>query len=81
MTRIEVVTPGLLTTVQDRGRPGLAHLGVPPSGAADAVAYELGNRLVGNPDGAAALEATLDASATRSWPSRRPDLKRELAHD
>jgi biotin-dependent carboxylase-like uncharacterized protein len=65
MTRIEVVTPGLLTTVQDRGRPGLAHLGVPPSGAADAVAYELGNRLVGNPDGAAALEATLDGPVLR----------------
>ena len=34
MTCVEVVSPGLLTTVQDRGRPGLAHLGVPPSGAA-----------------------------------------------
>jgi biotin-dependent carboxylase-like uncharacterized protein len=60
MTRIEVIRPGLLTTVQDRGRPGFAHLGVPPSGAADAPAYELGNSLVGNPPGAAALEATLE---------------------
>ncbi|MGN6798517.1 MAG: biotin-dependent carboxyltransferase family protein [Gaiellaceae bacterium] len=57
---IEVVSPGLLLTVQDCGRPGLAHLGVPPSGAADPIAYELGNRLVGNPPGAAALEATLE---------------------
>jgi len=65
VTRIEVVTPGLLTTVQDRGRPGLAHLGVPPSGAADARAYELGNRLVGNVPGAAALEATLEGPALR----------------
>ena len=65
MTRIEVVRPGLLTTVQDRGRPGLAHLGVPPSGAADPVAFELGNRLVGNPAGAAALEATLDGPVLR----------------
>lgn len=65
MTHIEVVRPGLLTTVQDRGRPGLAHLGVPPSGAADAVAFELGNRLVGNPAGAAALEATLDGPVLR----------------
>jgi biotin-dependent carboxylase-like uncharacterized protein len=65
MTRIEVVRPGLLTTVQDAGRPGLAHLGVPPSGAADPVAYELGNRLVGNPPGAAALEATLDGPVLR----------------
>jgi biotin-dependent carboxylase-like uncharacterized protein len=65
MTRVEVVSPGLLLTVQDRGRPGLAHLGVPPSGAADAKAYELGNRLVGNPPGAAALEATLDGPVLR----------------
>ncbi len=65
MTCVEVVSPGLLTTVQDRGRPGLAHLGVPPSGAADPVAYELGNRLVGNPPGAAALEATLDGPVLR----------------
>ena len=65
MTRIEVVRPGLLTTVQDRGRPGFAHLGVPPSGAVDAPAYELGNRLLGNPPGAAALEATLDGPTLR----------------
>jgi biotin-dependent carboxylase-like uncharacterized protein len=65
MTRIEVVHPGLLTTVQDRGRLGLAHLGVPPSGAADAAALELGNSLVGNPAGAAALEATLDGPVLR----------------
>jgi biotin-dependent carboxylase-like uncharacterized protein len=56
---IEVVSPGLLTTVQDLGRPGWAHIGVPPSGAVDRVALELGNRLVGNGPGAAALEATL----------------------
>jgi biotin-dependent carboxylase-like uncharacterized protein len=65
VTRIEVVRPGLLTTVQDRGRPGLAHLGVPPSGAVDASALELGNRLVGNAPGAAALEATLDGPVLR----------------
>jgi biotin-dependent carboxylase-like uncharacterized protein len=56
---IELLDPGPLTTVQDRGRPGLAHLGVPPSGAADLRAYELGNRLVGNRPGAASLESTL----------------------
>jgi biotin-dependent carboxylase-like uncharacterized protein len=65
MTWVEVTRPGLLTTVQDRGRPGLAHLGVPPSGAADPAAYELGNRLVGNPPGAASLEATLDGPVLR----------------
>jgi biotin-dependent carboxylase-like uncharacterized protein len=56
---IEVLEPGLLTTVQDLGRPGLAHLGVPPSGAADRVSLSAANRLVGNHDGDAALEATL----------------------
>ena len=56
---IEVLDTGPLTTVQDRGRPGLAHLGVSPSGAADPRAFERGNRLVGNRPGAASLEATL----------------------
>jgi biotin-dependent carboxylase-like uncharacterized protein len=59
MNAIEVLSAGPMTTVQDRGRPGWAHLGVPPSGAADARALDLGNRLVGNERGAAALEATL----------------------
>lgn len=56
---IEVVDPGLLTTIQDIGRPGYAHLGVPPSGAVDRRSLEAGNQLVGNPPGAPALEATL----------------------
>ena len=56
---VEVVRAGPLTTFQDRGRPGLAHLGVPPSGAADPPAFALGNRIVGNDSDAAALEATL----------------------
>ena len=54
-----MLKPGSLTTVQDLGRPGLAHLGVPPSGAADPRSLRLANRLVGNREGAAALEATL----------------------
>ena len=53
---ILVRQPGLLTTVQDLGRPGLAHLGVPTAGAGDRRAFALANRLVGNPAGAAALE-------------------------
>jgi biotin-dependent carboxylase-like uncharacterized protein len=56
---IRVRTPGLLTTVQDLGRHGLAHLGVPTAGAADRRAFGLANRLVGNPEGAAALEITV----------------------
>ena len=51
-------TPGLLTLVEDGGRRGVAHLGVPSAGPADPVAHELANRLVGNPAGAPALEMT-----------------------
>ena len=59
MTLIQVQAPGLLTTVQDLGREGFGPLGVSPSGAADAISLRLGNRLVGNPEGAAGLEMTL----------------------
>jgi antagonist of KipI len=45
--------------VQDVGRPGYAHLGISASGAADALSLRAGNLLVGNPEGAAALEMTL----------------------
>ena len=62
---IEVLEPGPLTTVQDLGRPGLAHLGVPPSGAADAASLRQANRLAGNPDDAAGLEVTLGRLAVR----------------
>ncbi len=54
----EVVEPGLLTLVQDHGRRSAAGLGVPRAGPADPEAMRLANRLVGNHDGAAALEAT-----------------------
>lgn len=54
--RLHVVSPGLLTTVQDLGRPGLASAGVPPAGALDAEALRVANRLVGNVEGAAGLE-------------------------
>lgn len=53
-----VEDPGFLTLAQDRGRLGLAHLGVPTGGPADPVAHELANRLVGNRPGATALEIT-----------------------
>jgi biotin-dependent carboxylase-like uncharacterized protein len=57
--RIDVVAAGPLTTVQDHGRVGFAHLGVPRAGVLDAPAAALANRLVGNPPGAAVLETTL----------------------
>ncbi|MFI1509576.1 biotin-dependent carboxyltransferase family protein [Streptomyces sp. NPDC020597] len=60
---MSVVRAGALTTVQDRGRPGHAHLGVPRSGALDAPAAALVNRLVGNPPDAAVLETTLTGCA------------------
>ncbi|RZU11601.1 biotin-dependent carboxyltransferase family protein [Streptomyces sp. BK239] len=63
---LTVVRAGALTTVQDRGRPGHAHLGVPRSGALDAPAAALVNRLVGNPPEAAVLETTLDGCAVRT---------------
>ena len=59
MSVIEVRAPGMLTTVQDLGRNGFGALGVSPSGAADAISLRLGNRLVGNAEGAAGLEMTL----------------------
>lgn len=62
---VEVVRAGALTTVQDLGRPGWAHLGVPRSGALDEPALRLANRLVGNPAGAAGLEITVTGCALR----------------
>ncbi len=59
MSVIQVQSPGLLSTVQDLGREGFGPLGVSASGAADAISLRLGNRLLGNPEGAAALEMTL----------------------
>jgi biotin-dependent carboxylase-like uncharacterized protein len=56
---------GPFTTVQDLGRPGLAHLGVSRSGAADTAALRLANRLVGNPETAAGLETTMLGAGVR----------------
>jgi biotin-dependent carboxylase-like uncharacterized protein len=62
---IEVLRTGPLATVQDLGRPGHAALGVGLSGAADRRALRLANRLVGNPEGAAAIEITFGGFAAR----------------
>jgi biotin-dependent carboxylase-like uncharacterized protein len=53
---LTIVEPGVLTTVQDAGRPGHAHLGVPTSGWLDDHAARLANRLVGNEEQTALLE-------------------------
>ena len=56
---IEVINPGMLTTVQDGGRFGYQHLGVTPSGAMDSMALRTANLLVHNSEQAAALELTV----------------------
>ena len=69
MKTIQVQAPGLLTTVQDLGREGFGPLGVSPSGAADPISLRVGNRLVGNAEGAAGLEMTL-LGGTFQFPER-----------
>ncbi|MCW2581100.1 MAG: allophanate hydrolase [Blastococcus sp.] len=66
MTAVEVLATGGLVTVQDRGRPGYGRWGVPTSGAADRSGLQLANRLVGNPEHAAALELTLGGVTLRA---------------
>lgn len=57
---IEVINGGLLTTVQDYpGRTGYWSIGLPPSGPMDPLAFQIANKLVGNPEGEAALEMTI----------------------
>lgn len=63
---VEIVRAGSLTTVQDLGRPGFAHLGVPRSGALDVAAHRLANRLVGNDPEAATLETTISGLTMRA---------------
>jgi len=59
MSHLRVVAPGFLTTVQDLGRFGHGEEGISAAGAADPLALRLGNGLLGNPEGAPALEMTL----------------------
>jgi antagonist of KipI len=58
MPSILILKPGLLTTIQDAGRPGLGRFGVPYSGAMDPLAFRLANRLVGNSERLPVLEIT-----------------------
>ncbi|MEJ5308481.1 MAG: biotin-dependent carboxyltransferase family protein [Anaerolineae bacterium] len=62
---LDVLDPGLLTTVQDAGRRGWARYGVPPSGPLDEAAFAAANELVGNPSDAAALEITFTGPTLR----------------
>ena len=56
---LRIIEPGLLTTVQDLGRYGYQRFGVPVSGAMDDFALRAANLMVGNQEGAAALELTV----------------------
>ena len=62
---LEVLEPGLLTTVQDLGRFGWYHIGMPPSGAMDNFSFRVGNLLVGNDENAAGLEMTYTGPTLR----------------
>jgi urea carboxylase len=63
---IEVIEPGTQTTIQDfPGRLGYWHVGVPPSGPMDTLAFRLANRLVGNQEDAAGFEITLTGPTLR----------------
>ena len=68
---LEITDPGIFTTVQDRGRRGFQRSGVPVSGALDEFAFRVANALVGNDEGAAALEMTVIGPAItfldRTW--------------
>lgn len=65
MSSIEVIHPGMLSSVQDLGRQGYQHMGVPMSGAFDRGALLVGNMLLGNNDDDAAIEMTMVGGAFR----------------
>jgi len=56
---IKVLQAGLATTVQDAGRTGYYHLGIPLSGALDQYSFRAANLLLGNPENSAVLEITM----------------------
>ncbi|WP_336727632.1 urea carboxylase [Cellulosimicrobium cellulans] len=63
---VDVLDPGVLTTVQDwPGRTGYWGVGIPPSGPMDDLSFRTGNRALGNPEGAAGLECTLTGPTLR----------------
>ena len=78
---LEFVKPGLSTTVQDLGRPGYYHLGIPESGGMDRYSLAAANLLVGNPENAAVLEAVFQGPEVRvrARLHRRCDRRRNAA--
>lgn len=70
---IEIIKPGLASSIQDKGREGQYHLGIPPSGGMDQRSLIAANLLVGNPEGAAVIECAL------MGPELRFDTTRKVA--
>jgi biotin-dependent carboxylase-like uncharacterized protein len=66
MTGLEVLSAGPLLLIEDLGRAGQAHLGVPGSGAMDRASLRLANRLVGNPEALAGLEILAGGARLRA---------------
>jgi len=59
MNAIKILAPGGYTTIQDQGRFGFQHMGIPVSGVLDRFAFALANLLVGNPENTAVMELTV----------------------
>jgi len=64
--RLEIIEPGALALIEDRGRPGYLEVGVGHSGAADRAAHALGARLLGNDPDTAAIEVTMGGLLARA---------------
>ena len=65
MPRCTIIQGGIHTTIQDKGRHGLAHFAIPPSGYMDKQAADLANLLVGNAEGGAVIECALSGPTIR----------------
>ncbi|WP_109299086.1 biotin-dependent carboxyltransferase family protein [Aquimarina sp. AU474] len=59
--KVEIIKPGLFTTIQDKGRFGFSKYGIPKSGPMDEVAFDFANSLLGNQENCACIEWTLQA--------------------
>jgi biotin-dependent carboxylase-like uncharacterized protein len=65
MSTLEIIKTGPLALLEDLGRPGLAHMGVTRSGAADRRSHTLANRLVANPNDRATVEVMFGGFSAR----------------
>lgn len=77
---VKVISPGLSTSVQDLGRPGHYHVGIPEGGGMDRFATRIANLLVGNDPGAAVLEATFMGLNSNSPNPQSSPSREESSH-